>query len=102
MKIGDKVVCVDDSPCKNEGCKIRHISHQIGGLTRNQIYVIRKFRVDSRGQLGIGVIGITKPCPISGMDTMLATRFRLLDELKQQNTERQQAQVAHFDTVKPM
>jgi hypothetical protein len=86
MKIGDKVICVDDSPCAK--CGIKH------GFIKNNIYVIIDVRgtPDWRGSIGVKCIGVASHAHGSGYISSL--RFRLLDELKEQNANKQQAQVA--------
>lgn len=83
MKIGDKVVCVDDSPCRK--CGVPH------GFVKNNVYVIRSVRgtLDRLGSIGIRCIGVT--CHNHNEEGYVRSlRFRLLDELKQQSKERQQ------------
>lgn len=83
MKAGDKVVCVDDSPCKCGLC---------GGIkfpsAKNQVSVIRK-----NGQMAgiecIWLIGITVPHGTHSDAGINPARFRLLDELKQDSAQRQ-------------
>lgn len=83
MKIGDKVVCVDDSPCGNCGVSL--------GFIKNNVYVISAVRgtPDSRGSIGIKCIGV--PCHNhKNQGYVNSLRFRLLDELKEQNANKQQ------------
>ena len=82
MKYGDKVVCVDDSPCQSCGAPVNVIKHQV--------YVVEA-RFDDWA--AISLIGIR---PICGARFFYrADRFRMLDELKEQNAiKQQQAQVA--------
>ena len=76
MNISDKVVCVDDSPGRNSKVK---------SLELGKVYVIEG--VDptprSNGPLGLYLVGV--PNYISPRGTVLgwvATRFRLLADLK--------------------
>ena len=80
MKTGDKVVCVDDSPCQTCGASVNVIKHQV--------YVVEHSCND---RPAISLIGIRPNCG-SGL-FYRADRFRLLDELKSANKQ-QQAQVA--------
>jgi hypothetical protein len=88
MKIGDKVVCVNDSPCCD--CGIKH------GYIKNNVYVISAVRGtdDGTGSIGVRCIGVNYH-PNCGTGYNSSRRFRLLDELKEQNAIKQrQAQVA--------
>ncbi len=90
MKIGDKVVCVSADPCRSTFCGLKHPIPLIEG----NVYVINGFFVDDLGILGISVIGITKPCPNFSKDTMQASRFRLLDHMKEQQSNLHRLQQA--------
>ena len=86
MNIGDKVVCVDDSPCKTCGSPL--------ALSKNQIYVvigIRKSNITT--QILLDIIGSKPTCHQSPNPGYLANRFRPLNEIKTANKQ-QQAQVA--------
>jgi len=73
MTIGDKVVCVDDSPCKCCG--------GIFPTTKGMVYVIENLLVYHKG-LVLMLVGVNAaPLHARGI---LAYRFRLLDELKQE------------------
>lgn len=81
MNVGDKVVCVDDSPCK--------ICGVISDLIVNRVYVVQKITQHKC----IVVVGIAmKACHISndGNDWgYVPERFRKLDELKEETRQRQ-------------
>lgn len=81
MKIGDKVVCVDDSPCKICSSKIY--------ILENNIYVISATEMSNESKCGLAVqiLGIDHNC---GSGFANGDRFRLLDELKKQNANKQQ------------
>ena len=84
MNIGDKVVCIDDSPCKC-GCGYKM------PLLKNNIYVIEAMKLANHG-LCIMLFGIRAKSPCEGKDGenwFLFRRFRLLDELKKQNEQKQ-------------
>ena len=89
MKIGDKVVCVNDSPCRcgcGEPCEVK----------KDAVYVISGFTIGSNGDLGLNLVGVV-PFAFSMHINFgwSSSRFRLLDELKEQNaTKQRQAQVA--------
>ena len=78
MKIGDKVVCVDDSPC---------ICGQQIGLIKNNVYVVEACG-EQNGRSVFYLLGWQASCkdnPIhrdSRKNTARATRFRSLDEMK--------------------
>lgn len=83
MKTGDKVVCVDDSPCR---CRIK--CGGAIGLKLNSIYVIEGFDFED-GELLLLLVGfspLTMPIPHKGR-TMSASRFRLLDHLKERTRQ---------------
>lgn len=83
MKPGDKVVCIDDSPCRVYKIDL--------GIKKNQTYVISG-TMTHNGKLFLYLVGFNMPntCQIFGRRTFRADRFRLLDELKQEARERQQ------------
>ena len=89
MKIGDKVVCVDDSPCSLCGAPIN--------LIKNQVYVAMGVSDQWPPDLRVSILGRKSKCE-HGRELehwVAARRFRLLDELKEQNANKQQqAQVA--------
>lgn len=68
MKTGDKVVCVDASPCPTCG--------RSSGLINNLVYVVSRIADDCPA---IAVLGVTAGC---GTGFFRAERFRLLDEMK--------------------
>lgn len=85
MKIGDKVVCVDDSPRKDCNCHVL--------VRKDSIYVIKGICpiTDSYGKAGIYLVGIINfhNCGRSALGgAFAAIRFRKLDELKQESKER--------------
>ena len=86
MKVGDKVVCVDDSPNKNHcGCPC--------SCKKGVVYVIAEARVHPMyGNLGLKLLGlvISHLCGRAGTGYIDASRFRLLDELKQEAKQRQE------------
>lgn len=78
MNIGDKIVCVDDSGCKNVNCKGGHPV----GVVSGKVYVVRKLFADAYGNPGVGVIGVSKTCPSADWDILAASRFRKLEDMK--------------------
>ena len=82
MKIGDKVVCVDDSPSKCHCCL-----GTPSGLILNNVYVVSGY---SRDPGGILLLGFPAPHHDIGKGFRIE-RFRLLDELKQQAAVKQSA-----------
>ena len=81
MKIGDKVVCIDNSPCATCGVPSK--------LIRDTVYVIAGTRIGnsaSNFRIQLMLVGIPNPnCHISDSEVWHSLRrFRLLDELKQQ------------------
>ena len=79
MKPGDKVVCVDDSPCRCGNCNGRP-----AGLIKNNVYVIADIWEHQLG-IVIDVVGTVNPPEGKHMtNTFGAYRFRLLDEMKQE------------------
>lgn len=83
MKVGDKVVCVDDSPCrcschKGEPCS----------LILNHVYVVEGL-TETDGVSGLLLYGKRDDRHKFNF-AYSANRFRLLDELKQEARERQQ------------
>lgn len=81
MKTGDKVVCVDDSPCRLCGAPVN--------LKKGQVYVIMEIE-DVSGLYGrepaLKLIGTPATClEHNPFNAHRASRFRLLDELKQEN-----------------
>lgn len=80
MKIGDKVVCVDDSPCVNCGKKT---------LIVNNVYVVEATQIHPLYQeLEIRVLGANHEPP-NCRAFWRGDRFRLLDELKAEAAKRQ-------------
>lgn len=80
MKIGDKVVCVDAGPCVLCGKPVPLVS----GL----VYVVRSMEISIlTGNPLVVVIGRMPECHrIEGqLQAYVASRFRLLDELKQES-----------------
>jgi len=85
MKIGDKVVCVDDGPCRT--CK-----NPIG-LIKNQVYVVRGSFKWTNGVIYLQLLGFISKCAENHEwigDTANRNRFRLLDEMKQEAANSQQ------------
>jgi hypothetical protein len=79
MKIGDKVVCIDDSPSKCPCCLGKDT-----GLVKNQVYVIQNFEIDSRKNLSLALIGIQPKChSFSDLKGFLSIRFRPLEDIKE-------------------
>lgn len=101
MKTGDKIVCVDDSPCKFCGAPIN--------LIKNQVYVsmgVSNMWLDNR--LRVSVLGRKSKCEHSTVlneSFVCVKRFRLLDELKNENSIRQsrmeQTTVTQASKVRP-
>lgn len=93
MKPGDKVVCVDDGPCRICG------KGRYPGLTKGTVYVIvsvKQFSVKEGHGVCIKVIGIREPgCCFPGYfeDHTSIDRFRKLDELKAEAGDRQKAKL---------
>jgi hypothetical protein len=89
MKIGDKVVCVDDSPCSI--CGKKH------SLIKSSVYVVSAVRgfLDSLGSVGVKCIGAACHNHNNSTGFLSSLRFRLLDELKAAN-KRQLAQAGHL------
>lgn len=87
MKIGDKVVCVDASPCIcTPDC------NQDLGLILNQVYVIENFLVCPDGHLRLflyGFIPLSSSLHANPLPCVGAWRFRLLDHLKEQSKQSQ-------------
>lgn len=81
MKIGDKVVCVDDSPCKCPGIYCNGAMP----VKRNGVFVIEGLFISS-GILFIILFGVAAQSGhLRGVN---ASRFRLLDDMKQEARER--------------
>lgn len=76
MKIGDKVVCVDDRRCSQ--CRGYH------GLVKNSVYVVKEVRntPTESGSFGVMVIGASVPKDGIHTGFFSQVRFRLLDEMK--------------------
>lgn len=91
MKIGDKVVCVDDSYCGAEGYKWEYMPKR---YIKGEIYVIRgwssdKFKTGIKD--GLLLIGIKCIWPPTNTEYGLPTyRFRLLDEMKAEAAKKNQ------------
>ena len=87
MKIGDKVICVDDSGCQCGKCGGMPVP-----LVKNNLYVIESMYVHTDGILRLVLIGV------GHVDTLIhrgsrgysAERFRLLDHLKELNARKQE------------
>lgn len=83
MKIGDKVVCIDDSPCRICGFP--------QPIIKNTVYVIEEIDQTENG-IGVNLIGNHAPA-CHGYNSEIhfywLYRFRLLDELKAETRERQ-------------
>ena len=78
MKIGDKVVCVDDSPCRC-GCG------QELNVKQGVIYVVSGFKIWN-GILGLLLVGVIQSHKEYGNEAAIAaSRFRLLDHLKEKS-----------------
>lgn len=81
MMNGTKIVCVDASPCKCPCCY-----GSPSGLILNNVYVVESFNET----FGLFVIGIPKSGHTKDGDYGYnEKRFRLLDELKQENALKQ-------------
>lgn len=83
MKIGDKVVFVNNEPCLC-GCGEQYL------LEVNNVYVIKNFEtaINIRGEnhVRIFLIGVKDSTKIHlNLDSFPAWRFRLLDDLKELN-----------------
>ena len=84
MKIGDKVVCVDDSPPIKNGTP-HDDCPDIKSIIKNSIYVINGIT-----ELNLKLVGFPVTCPACGTGVgWRKYRFRLLDELKQQAAVKQ-------------
>lgn len=72
MNIGDKVVCVDDSPCCNCGAP--------SALKKNAVYVVSGVRV-RYNQMAVDIVGLRPAChkPHTYI-SYRATRFRHLNQ----------------------
>lgn len=80
MKIGDKVVCVDDGPCRCHGHKVP--------VKKGRVYVIESFPVpDKRNVTGVILIGVRQQR--NHLRGVNIKRVRLLDEMKQEAADRQ-------------
>jgi hypothetical protein len=92
MKIGDKVVCVDDSPCRCGNCGRMPLP-----LKSGSVYVIDGFYTyERKGILCFTLIGvptIKNHFDHNGLGVYASYRFRLLDELKAE-AKAQQSQSA--------
>lgn len=77
MKIGDKVVCVDDSPCRHCGTGTN--------VRRDSVYVVLAFHKAHDGIPCLELIG--SPIHVCGQKLTYhrASRFRSLDEVKAEN-----------------
>lgn len=75
MSIGDKVVCVDDSPCKTCGANL--------SIVKGSIYVIVGLRLSRYGSIPmLDLLGAEAACHGEKNNGYMAARFRLLDEMK--------------------
>lgn len=78
MKPGDKVVCVDDGPCRKCGAPVE--------IQKHLTYVVSDAWVDTSNTLSVGLIGVVpQPCHFSNSILKWGyaeNRFRKLDELK--------------------
>jgi hypothetical protein len=85
MKIGDKVVCIDNSPCRCGRCGGMPIS-----LVKGAVYVIEGFAVYKRSLLLL-LVGLVHPKNAAHTEYNSANsdRFRLLDELKEHARSKQ-------------
>lgn len=79
MKIGDKVVCVDNSPCVTCGTPF--------SLLVGIIYIINELEIEN-GELLVGIIGYRPKCHTDGQ-LFISSRFRLLDHMKELATAKQ-------------
>lgn len=84
MKVGDKVVCVDDSPCSGR-CKC---GAPVNIIRKDSIYVIESMFI-LHGKLYLILLGV--PAQPKHMRGITAARFRLLDHLKEQTRKTQHA-----------
>lgn len=81
MNVGDKVVCVDDSPC----C----YCHTPIDLLSGQVYVVSGIRICYVSKnLVLDILGLKPTCHGIGQ-AYNAKRFRKLDELKEETRQRQ-------------
>lgn len=88
MKIGDKVVCVDDSPCVVCGGKTNHVL--------GSVYVVNGFFV-YKSIPRLGLIGYRTNCkhaPAGFENFTRASRYRLLDDLKAEAAKKQSSHPA--------
>jgi hypothetical protein len=86
MNIGDKVVCVDDSPCVQCGGN--------GNIKKGIVYVIQNIRQSTLGKVTIlDLIGVNPNCHNSpyGKTAYSANRFRLLSEMQSEAAQRKTA-----------
>jgi hypothetical protein len=72
FEIGDKVVCVDDSPGRSNGLKL---------LVRDRLYVIERVNDLGGDDVGFWIVGIPE-CP------WRYTRFRKLSDMQAEARER--------------
>jgi hypothetical protein len=84
MKTGDKVVCVDDGPCKQCGVPV--------DIVRGSVYVVLRCDYWNRAIPYVALVGAFTGC--HGGDAWKncfhVRRFRLLDELKAEAGLKQQ------------
>ncbi len=87
MKIGDKVVCIDASPCRCTNCPNLPVALVLG-----RVYVIKGFEIHLKDNktLQIIVLGLPEFSTDgyhSRNDSYGAFRFRLLDEMKREASQ---------------
>ena len=87
MKIGDKVVCIDDSPCCRCGAKNIYIS-------KGMVYVVANVRLSILENPIIDLIGIKPPECHTKNQGFCINRFRLLDELKEESKQKADKELA--------
>lgn len=98
MKTGDKIVCVDDSPCKFCGAPIN--------LIKNQVYV--SMGVSSRwcdNVTRVSVLGRKSKCSHHSLEIeswVCVKRFRLLNELKNENANERPANTTRNTGERPV
>lgn len=75
MEPGNKVVCIDDSPCK--------VCGRILEIVKGKVYVVRGIRMNNvTPTLILDLVGLYPECHGAPNPGYSIKRFRLLDEIK--------------------
>lgn len=90
MKPGDKVVCVNDKPCMHCFEPVKY--------KKDLVYVIKDVIPISNGKVGLRLIGVSTHTCFYKERIQRVSRFRLLDELKQQAAKQQAAKQQYART----